>query len=391
MFVTPWMRMVNPWKHGRSMMFTMSTVPINDFPELGGNYHRDARVEHVPRADYEGCNFGLHTVEILSTEMDKMNVQEQFHMKMVHSDGPVGDEQNDSPTTAKQKRVADDLLTNVDNDFPLNQSEPSDCREAGIDPIGNVSTLDGQFTALTTTVATPATDQASLTTRVDTLEADTASLTTRVDTLEADATSLTTRVDTLEADTAALTTRVDTLEADTAALRADTIMDIERNIAGIKAIFMAERNRQLVHQILYAYQYHVSKKYVQHTGPSKHSKRTHASIAKEARKNATNALKFQTEVENEFAIVSSGKLNTTKAIHCCLAQLRNIGLGGPTHLMYDEDFKLVHPTADDMRKIIAELDRGDEETKDCARGALNVLLSLTPGNTEFLKIYNLPE
>ena len=47
--------------------------------------------------------------------------------------------------------------------------------------------------------------------------------------------------------------------------------------------------------------------------------------------------------------------------------------------------RLVPPSEDDMRKMIDELDDVDEEVKEGARGALNVIVELSNGKLEFLK------
>lgn len=113
---------------------------------------------------------------------------------------------------------------------------------------------------------------------------------------------------------------------------------------------------------------------------------THKSVVKKITV-GVDIKKFKSVVDQEFIISSTGKLCTADAIDHGLAEIKKLGTGtSHQFMMYEnEAIRLMPPTEDDVRKMIIELDDVPDDVKECARGALNVILKLSTGNLEFLK------
>ena len=113
---------------------------------------------------------------------------------------------------------------------------------------------------------------------------------------------------------------------------------------------------------------------------------THKNIAKEAAKDPATAARFKEEVEAVFSLATKGSVNTTELIDSRLADIRLIGTDtSHPFKMYDHNMNEVLPTGDDLRQIIAELDDVEDDVKECATAALDIVLSLANGATDFLK------
>ena len=113
---------------------------------------------------------------------------------------------------------------------------------------------------------------------------------------------------------------------------------------------------------------------------------THKNIAKEAAKDPATAARFKEKVEAVFSLATRGNVNTTELIDSRLADIRLIGTDtSHPFKMYDHNMNEVLPTGDDLRQIIAELDDVEDDVKECATAALDIVLSLANGATDFLK------
>ena len=145
---------------------------------------------------------------------------------------------------------------------------------------------------------------------------------------------------------------------------------------------ITSRNVQLVRQIAFAYAKTVSTAFQLfhcNAKPSQLATMTHKNMAIQAHKDPSKTQDFQDRVVKVFAPVENSVIDVG------LQTIRSLGTNvSHPYMMFDENLKQVPPTKEDMQRIIDELDL-DDGVKDCARGALNVILNLSPGNKTFLR------
>ena len=210
----------------------------------------------------------------------------------------------------------------------------------------------------------------------------------RVATLETENLDLKVEVSTLKRENVDLKFKVATLETENVDLNGK-VKVLEGQMNGLSSMFVMARNRQLVRQIVFAYQLRVCTKYgllKKSTKKEYLASKTHAVISKEAKRDNEIARLFKDEVEKEFERVSSGKLNTTTQINDCLAVLRSLGTDtSHPYRMYGPNWKEVPPTVGDLQIMIGELDVEDEVVKAGALAALNILVAIAGEDSEFLK------
>ena len=199
----------------------------------------------------------------------------------------------------------------------------------------------------------------------------------------------------LQAENVILKTDNMILKTDNVILKTDNgilkgkITTIEEQMEVIISEKIADRNRMLVRQIIFAYQMHLSRAYkvCKEGSKLKHlSSMTHkiifSKISDDEKKN------FEKTITEKFATASNDILGTVADVDTCLAEIRSLGTDSShPYLMFEKGtMKAVPPKESDMLKMIDELEDVSEDLKVGARVALNVLLELADGELHFLKI-----
>ena len=250
------------------------------------------------------------------------------------------------------------------------------------------TTMKGQVTTLTTDNMTLKGQVTILTTDNLTMKGQVTKLVEQVTTLTTDNTTLKGQVTTLTTDNTTLKGQVTTLTTDNTTLKGQ-VTKLDGQVTRLEQQTIKERERQLVRQIVFAYQYRLALEFKickDTTRKSHIASTTHKVVAKDANKDPVTTIRFRNDIEGKFSMASDGKLCTTENIDSFLGVIRELGTGqSHPYKKYDESMTQVLPTRDDMIRMINELDDVDDEVKECAFGALEVLLSLSGGVSEFLK------
>ena len=206
--------------------------------------------------------------------------------------------------------------------------------------------------------------------------------------LTEDNSSLNSEVARLTEDNSSLNSNVMGLNSEVARLTEDK-SSLNSNVMGLTMAMIRTRNRQLVRQTVFAYQLLATLEFgafKNNTKKAHLATNTHKNIAKEAAKDPATAARFKEKVEAVFSLATRGNVNTTELIDSRLADIRLIGTDtNHPFKMYDHNMNEVLPTGDDLRQIIAELDDVEDDVKECATAALDIVLSLANGATDFLK------
>ena len=250
------------------------------------------------------------------------------------------------------------------------------------------TTMKVQVTILTTDNTTMKGQVTTLTTDNMTLKGQVTTLTTDNLTMKGQVTKLVEQVTTLTTDNTTLKGQVTTLTTDNTTLKGQ-VTKLDGQVTRLEQQTMKERERQLVRQIVFAYQYRLALEFKickDTTRKSHIASTTHKVVAKEANKDPVTTIRFRNDIEGKFSMASDGKLCTTENIDSFLGVIRELGTGqSHPYKKYDESMTQVLPTRDYMIRMINEIDDVDDEVKECGFGALEFILSLSGGVCEFLK------